>query len=830
MPNSIDPSLINLPIREVIPEVKEKLTANHTLILSSPPGAGKSTLLPLALLDEPWLSGKKIILLEPRRLAASSIAHRMASLLGERVGGTVGYRIRFENQTSSKTRIEVVTEGILTRLLHQDNALSEVGLVIFDEFHERRLHSEVSLMLCRESQQILRPDLRIMVMSATVDVHALSSLLRAPMVQSQGRQYPISHHYLEDTDVRSVAQECARTIALVAKKHEGDMLAFLPGEAEIRQCETLLTTSLATLKICPLYGQLSHHEQQAAIQPDMEGRRKVVLATSIAETSLTIEGISIVVDTGYTRTMKYDPASQLTKLHTTRISRDAADQRAGRAGRLGPGICYRMWTPATHSRLKEYRQPEILEADLTPMALDMLQWGIRDITAQPWITMPPAGSLAQALETLQLLGAQKDNGVTPHGKQLHALPCHPRIAHLLIKSKELSVADTATDLAAIIEERDPLSQSNNVDISFRITALRRHRNGHKQGKRFDNIEKIARSYRKLIQAKEDNEVVDHYLCGLLLAFAYPERIAQLVSGTNGVFKLANGRRATIGMTDDMAHENWISIAHMDAREGTGKIFLAAPLHESILARFSQKTERIYWDTPKGGIVANTDEHIGGLVIKSQAITSPDKARVQQVVMQAIREEGRQLLNFSDQVTQWQNRVLSLRIWNTDTEWPDVNTELLLSRPEEWLAFYIQNPRKTEDLKQINLVNVLQASLGYEQQQALHRLAPETILVPSGSHIKLQYFADGSIPVLAVRLQELFGLLETPLINNGKQPVLLHVLSPGFKPIQVTQDLHSFWTSTYFEVRKELKRRYPKHAWPEEPLKAQAISGAKRRKL
>lgn len=824
----VDFSHIKLPIMEIVPQLREQLRTHASIIVGSPPGAGKSTIVPLALLDEPWLENRKIIMLEPRRLAASTIARRMASLLGEEAGETVGYRVRFENQTSARTRIEVVTEGILTRMLHLDNALEDVGAVIFDEFHERRLHTDLSMALCRDSQQVLRPDLRILIMSATLDTDPLARLLGAPVVQSQGRQYPVTVIHTDDAPPEDLATGCARTILRAAREQPGDILAFLPGEAEIRACEQLLLTYPVGAAIHPLYGQLSLAAQHAAIQPDRAGNRKIVLATSIAETSLTIEGINIVVDSGYTRTQMYDPPSGLSRLKTVRISLDAADQRAGRAGRLGPGVCYRMWSKATEQRMAAYRAPEIGQADLTPLVLDTAKWGLQDVTQLEWLTPPPAGSIAQANHLLHTIGALSNGKITPHGHAIHALPCHPRIAHMLLESKTIGRPGLATDIAALLEERDPLGREAGIDINLRIEAMRRHRTNHKQGKRFDNLEKIAHSYRRLLKCDVDNSIIDAHTTGLLLTYAYPERIAKARNDGRSTFQLANGKRASAPEGDDLAHETWLAIASLDARDGLGKIFLASTVDPSDLTPLASSTERILWDSKNGGITATRDLRIGQITVQSAPLPQPSDEAVMPVLYDAIRTAGAQLLTFSDAVTQWQNRILSLRQWHPEQTWPDVSTASLLASPETWLAPYLQGIRKSEALQKLDLFNILSHSISYDQQQALAQLAPPALPVPSGSTVKLQYSPAGEPPVLAVRLQEVFGLLDTPRINDGQTPVVMHLLSPSFKPVQVTADLRSFWQTTYFEVRKELKRRYPKHAWPEDPLQATAVRGVPRK--
>ena len=555
-----DPFKIDLPVTEIIPQVRKYLSEQNTLIVNAPPGAGKSTLLPLALLEQDWLHGKNIIMLEPRRLAAKTIAARMASLLDEEVGQTIGYRIRFESRISSKTKIEVVTEGILTRMLHHDNALENVALVIFDEFHERSLHADLAMALCREAQQVLRPDLRIMVMSATLNMPQLTALLKAPVAESKGKQYPVEIIYTNDSDEMLLPELTARTVMKAAKENEGDVLVFLPGEGEIRKCEELLKGSLDNFSIHPLYGQLSQQEQLLAIMPNKFGKRKVVLATSIAETSLTIEGIRIVVDTGFARTSRFDPKSGLSRLETIRISKDSADQRAGRAGRLSSGVCYRMWTMATHNRLTEHRVPEIMEADLTSLVLDMAQWGVSDIQQLTWLTPPPKASVNQATETLEEIGAIEKGKITTHGKQIHSLACHPRIAHMLLMAKEIPMKQLATDIAAVLEERDPLPRESGIDLNLRIEALRRARNNNPTGNKFGRIEKVAASYRKMLNLGLNNGPIDPFDTGLLLAYAYPERIAFARPGNNAQFQLANGKYAAAGHKDDLAHQPWLAVA------------------------------------------------------------------------------------------------------------------------------------------------------------------------------------------------------------------------------------------------------------------------------
>ena len=820
---------ISLPISDVIPELKSTLETQTSAIISAPPGAGKSTILPLALLDEPWLDGKKIIMLEPRRLAARTIAMRMADLLNEKVGETVGYRIRFDNRISARTRIEVVTEGILTRMLQSDNALEKVGLVIFDEFHERSIYADIALVLCRESQQILRPDLRLVVMSATLDIPQLSDILKAPVVESKGRQYPVELVHTGQRDLMMLPEMTARVISQSVANDEGDILAFLPGEGEIRQCEAILRQQLKNISIHPLYGQLPPAAQMAAIMPHRQGRRKVVLATSIAETSLTIEGVSVVVDSGYGRTMRFDARTGLSRLTTIEISRDMADQRAGRAGRLGPGKCYRMWSLADDSRLPEHRLPEITESDLAPMVLNMAIWGITDIQQLQWPTSPPKTHVDQAVVTLHQLGALEDGKITAHGKEMAQLPCHPRLAHMLIMAQSSGHLSLATDLAAILEERDPMPRETGIDINLRIEMLRRIRSQKRDTRNWNRIVKVAELYHQLFSKAVDNGTFDPFETGLLLVHAYPERIASARPGNNAQFQLSNGSYVMASHTDDLAHEPWLAVAHMDAREGTGKIFLAAPLNPKDLAPMVKQTDSIIWDNRKGTLTATTDLRIGSIILQSRPLLNPDPDQITEAICKAIEKDGFHLLNFDEKVQNWQNRLLSLRVWNPADQWPDVSTTVLLKRCREWLTPYLSLVRKNEDLKKLDLLTILHSHLNHQQQIRLNQLAPTTIEVPSGSKININYSADGSAPVLAVRLQEMFGLADTPTINNGHQPVLLHLLSPGFKPVQVTSDLGSFWNTTYFEVRKELRNRYPRHVWPDDPWTEKAIRGVKRKK-
>lgn len=826
---NFDYNKIDLPVKDVIPKIQEELNNASTLILKAPPGAGKSTLVPLALMEEVWLSGKKILMLEPRRLAAKTIANRMADLLGEKVGESVGYRIRFESRISNQTKIEVLTEGILTRMIHEDNGLEGVGLVIFDEFHERSIHADVAMALCRESQEVLRPDLRILVMSATLDMPELSKMLKAPIVESLGRQHPVGIDYAGDSDVKMLPELASRVVKTAIEKHEGDVLVFLPGQGEIKKCEEILKRSLKGVMIHPLYGQLPPNKQFAAIMPNKEGKRKVVLATNIAETSLTIEGVKIVVDSGFERTAKFNPNTGLSRLETVQISKDSADQRAGRAGRLSAGVCYRMWTIGTQSRLDEHGKPEIEQADLSSLVLDMAQWGIADAEELSWVTPPPKGNVAKASKLLHELDALEDDRITEHGKALHRLPTHPRIGHMLIKAKEANQLALATDIAPLLEERDPLPPDTGIDINLRIEALRRYRKDKLGTNRLARIEKIAAQYRSMFKLDADNTVFDDFETGILLAYAYPERIACARPGNNAQFQMSNGQLAAAGHRDDLASEPWLAVAHVNDRHGVGKIFMASPLNPRDLMPLLKTKEMIAWNTKKGGLITSENMVIGNIVLQSKPLQDPDEELILKAIVGAVKKEGAALLNWDEDVEQWQNRVLTMKVWYPQDGFPDVSTKALLESAEKWLLPYLNDVESPEDFKKINLKEVLQYSLESELQKKLNAHAPKTIEVKSGSKIKLQYTSSGSDPILAVRLQECFGMAETPKVNQGQISVLMHLLSPGFKIVQITSDLKSFWDNAYFDVRKDLRMQYKRHLWPEKPWEEEAIKGSRKRR-
>ena len=798
-------------------KVNSLLASHNRLVVTAPPGAGKSTLLPLSLLqgiEQGTLPSGKILLLEPRRLAARQIAERMAELLGEQVGRTVGYRIRFENKTSSQTRIEVLTEGILTRMLVDDPTLDGISMVLFDEFHERNIHTDVALALTREAQRIVRPDLRIVLMSATIDTTALCQALDAPLVESTGRMFPV--------EMQRSDEELVPLIRRVHRELEGDILVFLPGEADIRRTQEALADTLAPTHVYPLYGMLPFQEQRAAIAPSREGERKVVLATPIAETSLTIQGVRVVIDTGLCRKMVFNPQNGLSHLETVPISLDMAIQRMGRAGRVAPGTCIRLWSLADEHRMAPCRVPELLDADLAPIVLSAAAWGEADLLRLPWLTPPPSAHIAQAKQLLQWLGALDENGrITPHGKHLALLPCHPRIAQMLLLCRTSEQRQLACDLAAILEEKDPLGAPlNDADIRSRL-AVSNHR-----------IRQISQQYQHILQHLDasvmghpDAPAPQHIDAGTLLAYAYPERIAKAEQSGCGRFRMANGETAFVETQDDLAAYDWIAIASLNSHAGGGRIFLAAPLSLADIDPLLHRHERVSWDAKRGSIVAQAEYRIGTLVVRAEPLRNADTA---QLIAQAAQRDGRSMLDFNDEVQNLQLRVATVAEWHPELELLDLSTDAVLQSAPEWLPLYIGKATTVAELKKIDLCTALWGLLSYEQQQVVDRLAPTHIVVPSGSRIRLEYRQGADHPILRVRLQECFGLTDTPRVDDGKRPILMELLSPGFKPVQLTQDLRSFWNDTYFEVRKELRRRYPKHAWPDNPLESEAVRGVKRK--
>ena len=881
----------SLPASQIAVGVNEALHTNSSLVVTAPPGAGKSTLLLLTILSSLG-EGEKILMLEPRRLAARQIAERMAQMLGEQVGETVGYRVRFESRVSKRTRIEVLTEGILTRMIVDDATLDGVSVVIFDEFHERSINSDLALALTRQAQQIIRPDLKIVIMSATIDTSNICAALQAPLIESEGRMFPVELHYADkDTDPRDIAAAAASTTIEAYKKYEGDILVFLPGQAEIERCYELLsksqhfttsphqhlntstsqhlntstsqhlnTTTSQHLTIHPLYGNLSPEDQRRAIAPSAPGERKIVIATPIAETSITIEGVRVVIDAGLCRQVVFDARTGLSHLETVRISMDMATQRMGRAGRVAEGVCYRLWTKASEHLMAEQRKPEIEEADLAPMVLDTAAFGESDAEALPWLTMPPRAGVFKAKELLTALGAIDENGnITSIGKRMATLPCHPRIARMILATTNLTTStpqgvhlsqvhqqhlttstshhnntSLACDIAALLEEKDPPSESGGTDLTLRLSALRAARRKKQLG-RWQRIAKIAAEYRRMAHTDEDNRDPAPMEVGLLVAYAYPERIAHSTNSIGG-YRLASGANVQLDATDQQSAHSWLAITSLYSAPGTtGRVFLAAPIAPDDLEKeFVKEVDNIAWDTKQGCVVMQREQRIGKLMLSQKPIHDADKERLKGIVCEAMKKDGLTMMAWSEKaVEQVQRRVAQVAAWHPEMALPDVSTEHLLSTAADWLPFYLEEGGRVktsvQELRKLNLADIIWNILPYEAQLEVDRLAPTHIEVPTGSHIRIDYRSGAEAPVLSVRLQECFGMERTPCVDDGRQPLLMELLSPGFKPVQLTQDLASFWQGTYFEVRKELRRRYPKHYWPENPLEAEAVRGVKRKR-
>ena len=809
----------HLPAYSIAEEVNKALGNHSAVVITAPPGAGKSTVLPLTILE--GMRGKGIVL-EPRRLAARQIAERMASLLDESVGETVGYRMRFETKVSPHTRLEVITEGILTRMLVSDPTLDGVDFVIFDEFHERSLASDTAFALVREAQNMIRPDLKIIIMSATIDASSICTVLGAKLIESEGRMFPVSPIYVAPERDFPTTDEVARLIIRAQREQNGDILVFLPGEAEIRRVAEALPNDST---IMPLYSRLSPSEQRAAIAPSPDGKRKTVLATSIAETSLTIEGVRVVIDSGLCRTMVFDKRNGMSHLETVRISRDMATQRMGRAGRLSEGVCYRMWAQSAEHGMQECRRPEILDADLSSLVLDITAWGANDIEVLPWLTLPPRGNVFQAQSLLESLGAIRNGCITELGKRMSRIPCHPRISRILVADDNLK--SLACDIAALLEEKDPLSHlTDDSDIFTRITHLRQARANGNLG-HWSRIARISSEYCRMAHCKEDNTIPSQDEIGTLLALAYPERVGMALS-TPGHFRLSSGDNAQVDINDTLSASKWIAVASLNA--ASGRIFLASPISKEALFLLSYDHTTVQWDSRTDRIIAQRQKRIGNLVIDSQDIQSPDRGQIIEAVCKAVAKSGVSLLDFSDSVAALQRRIETVRNWHPELSLPDTSTEHLLATVDEWLPFYLEQVSGTIDkktLRSLDLSAIILGLLTYEQQLSLDRLAPTHITVPTGSRIRIDYRQGAEAPVVSVRLQECFGLTDTPTVNDGKQPLLMELLSPGFKPVQLTKDLRNFWQETYFEVRKELRRRYPKHSWPDDPLTAPATRTTQR---
>ncbi|MGE8061321.1 ATP-dependent helicase HrpB [Pseudomonas sp. NPDC089547] len=840
--------MISLPIDAVLPALRQALEKRDEAVLEAPPGAGKTTRVPLALLNEPWLAGQTILMLEPRRLAARAAAERLASELGEQVGQTVGYRIRLDSKVGPNTRVEVVTEGILTRRLQADPALEGVGLLIFDEFHERSLDADLALALSLNGRELLRddPPLKILLMSATLEGERLSRLLNdAPVVSSEGRMHPVDicwgrpfqpGEFIEPRVVDSVLHALA--------EQTGSVLVFLPGQAEIRRVHQSLQEALGErpgILLCPLHGELDLNAQRAAIDPAPKGLRKVVLATNIAETSLTIDGVRVVIDAGLARVPRFDPGSGMTRLDTQRISRASATQRAGRAGRLEPGACYRLWSEAQHDQLAAHGSAEILQADLAGLALQLARWGVAPDQLR-WLDQPPSAAFSQAQDLLARLGAFKPgsrDNLSDHGQAMAELPAHPRIAHLLLRGQYLGLATMACDVAALLGERD-IQRGGGADLHSRLALVSGESKASRGGQGgVQRARQLARQYRGLLRGKAGAAVADpnhpRWL-GALLALAYPDRVAQQRREGGAEYRLANGRAALFGEVDALMKYPWLVIADLGSRQGQReeRIYLAAEfdpaLLDDVLAEQVERVDLLDWDEREQVLRAERQTKVGELILSREPLTGlSDEARAK-ALLGLVRRKGLNLLTWTPELRQWQARVALLRQLDMDrdgqSEWPDLGDETLLASLETWLQPYLGKVSRLSHFAALDLPSLLRNLLPWPLPQRLEEQAPAHLAVPSGSNIRLDYSENP--PILAVRLQELFGLADTPRIANGRQQVKLHLLSPARRPVQVTQDLANFWRTTYAEVKKDLKGRYPKHYWPDDPLVAEATARAKPR--
>ena len=801
------------PVDAVIAQLSAALAAGPSALLVAEPGAGKTTRVPLKLIDAAWLKGQKIVMLEPRRLAARNAAHRMAETLGGEIGGTVGYAVRLDRKVSARTRIEVVTEGILTRRLQTDPELLGTGLVIFDEFHERSLDGDLGLAMVLDIQRGLRDDLKILVMSATLDAGRVSAHLgQAPVIDAPGRVYPVETRYLDKAQRQTIAADASRAVHRALDETEKSILVFLPGEAEIRRAQDMLNNSglPKNTVVRPLYGAMGFAEQDQAIKPSPAGERKIVLATTIAETSLTIDGIGAVIDTGFKRVPRFDPASGMTALETVRVSLASADQRRGRAGRLGPGIAYRLWPEDETRALKPHDDPEIFAADLAPLVLELSAWGVSDAASLPWLDPPPPAPFAQAQDLLKRLEAVDASGkITALGKQMVRLPLHPRLAHMMAKGRSL----LAADLAAMLSERDGLSRDAGADITGRLTRIR--------GAPRDRIRQTAKQISQIAGIKDDTSDVS---AGVLVAFAFPDRIAQARGGDRR-YRLSGGGGAILPEHDALMTQDFLAVATTDGASGDQKIFLAAPLSlmeiEEHFAGQIELRDGVFWDGRAKAVSATTSRRLGALVLEERVSTSADPSLIAEAMTKGVREMGLACLPWSDGAKTLKARVRFIRRLFPDEGWPDLSDGALLATLEDWLAPYLAGISRRAHLDRLDMHQIIQAMIPHDLALKMDRLAPVRIEVPSGADVRIDYETEGD-PVLRVRLQEMFGLARTPAIAEGRSPLRIELLSPAGRPLAVTQSLETFWTNGYPSVRSDMRGRYPKHAWPEDPLNAAPV--------
>ncbi len=821
-----------LPIDEALPALRHSLLEGPRVLLHAPPGAGKSTVVPLALLDAPWRRGRRILMLEPRRIAARAVAERMAAMLGESTGRTVGYRTRLDTRVDRDTRIEVLTEGILTRMLQEDSALEGVACVIFDEFHERSLNADLGLALCLEAQETLREDLRVLVMSATIDLEPLRNLLGgAPVVGATGRSFEVITHHLPRRAELPLERQLSQCVRTALAEHPGDILCFLPGAAEINRLQSALAAGPlpADTQVLPLYGELGAAAQDTALAPPLPGVRKVVLATSIAETSLTIEGVRIVIDSGLRRYAEFDPATGMSRLVTGKVSQAAAEQRRGRAGRLSSGVCYRLWSEGVQATLAAHTPPEIVHADLAPLALELARWGTADAATLRWLDPPPPAPLDQARALLRQLQALDACGrITPHGQALARAGAHPRLAHMLVRAGEMGAARLACDLAAILSERDVLRAAagfRDGDLRLRVAALRGERSALPSGmtverRAMTQAQRNSALWQRRFAPGADTDADPHTACGLLLALAYPDRIAQ-ARGDGLRYLLANGRGARFSEPQSLAKSEYLVAAELDGAEREARIFLGAPLRGEDLLRHCREliTEHAFvaWDPREQAVRARRERRLGALVLESVEVRDADPEAVLRATLDGLRQLGIEALPWTRELRQWQARVALLRRLEVHAPqpWPALDDVTLLDTLAQWAPPWLEGRTRREHLARVALRDALESRLSHAQSALLEREAPTHFVVPSGSRLPIDYL-DGEVPTLSVRLQEVFGLTATPSVAGGRLPLLLKLLSPAGRPVQITRDLVSFWARGYHEVRKDLKGRYPKHYWPDDP--------------
>ncbi len=829
-----------LAVNAVLGDISLSLAERHELVLEAPPGAGKTTQVPLSLLQADWLGQQQILMLQPRRVAARACAEYMATLLGETVGETVGYRVRLDSRVGPNTRIEIVTEGVLTRRLQSDPGLEGVGLLIFDEFHERSLDADLGLALAMQGRELLRDDvdpLRILVMSATLDGEAVAGLLnQAPILRCEGRQYPVQLHYGAARKLsESVIDPCVRLLhQLMSEANPGTVLCFLPGQGEIRRVQQQLQLP-DDVQICPLYGGLKLAQQRAAIDPPQTGERKLVLATNIAETSLTIAGVHTVVDSGLERVARYDPNTGMTRLHTQRISRASSVQRMGRAGRLGPGQCYRLWSEEQQDQLAPQAAPEILQADLTDLVLQLLNWGVQNSDELGWLDQPPAGAWQQALQLLDQLALSVLDGerrqLTPLGQQVANLPMHPRLGRMLALACECDQLELGSRLAALFGERFP-DEGSHPSVESRLQLLRNDQlKGALTGWR-QRVLRQAKDYQRRAQdiaGEIGLAIAPEHAVGVLLASAWPDRVAQRQGQAEDAgYLLANGRRA---QPSQRTTQQWLLAAELGGRgnQSEDRIYLSADLDiaalERALPELFRDTEEIGWDSREDRLQARTLKCIGAIELHSKAVETIDGSQRAEAVLAHIRNRGLDCLSWPDELQQWRARVQLVAAHEGDP-WPDLSDDWLLANLEQWLAPYLETISTGKQLRHLSLLPILQALLPWPLSRDLDQLAPERLKVPSGSSIRIDY--GQTPPVLAVKLQEMFQCEDTPRVVNGKQALLVHLLSPAGRPLQVTQDLAGFWRSSYQDVKKDMKGRYPKHPWPDDPLSAEATRYTKKR--